>query len=131
MKKFNPFRPTRQKTDVLLCRFLESLVMPRSASNFRRLSCTLLKKIANFSKLFSYSCFDILQLFSCEKIFFKLILWYVMKIFHLFQYCNFITYCYIRTSEEKKFFFKTLNFFSNSAFLLFFRIFYTYDVISQ
>ncbi len=45
----NPFRPTRQKTDVLLCQFLESLVMLRSASNFRQLShcmsCTLSKKI--------------------------------------------------------------------------------------
>jgi hypothetical protein len=45
--------------------------------------------------------------------------------------CNIITDCYLRTSEEKKFKKNDFEFFSNSAFLLFFKIFYTYDAISR
>jgi hypothetical protein len=134
---FNPFRPTRQKTDVILCRFLESLVLLRSAPNFRRLphrmSCTLSKKkIWNFFKTFLVIVVLIyLSYFHVKKRFLNSFYDMLWTIFHLFQYWNFTTYCNVRTSGEKNSKKMSLNFFSNSAFSRFFRIFFTYYVISQ
>jgi hypothetical protein len=50
---------------------------------------TVEKKIEIFSNFFSYSCFDILKLFSCKKRFLNSFYDMLWTIFHLFQYCNF------------------------------------------
>jgi hypothetical protein len=65
--------------------------------------CTVKNKnLKYFQNFFSYSCFYILKLFSCEKRFLNSYYDMLWTIFHLFQYWNFTTYFNVRTSEEKK-----------------------------
>ncbi len=102
--------------------------MLRSTWNFRqsphRMSCTLfLKNVWNFLKPFLVIVILIyISYFCVKKRFLNSFYDMLWTIFHLFQYCNITTDCYVRTSEEKKVEKTTLNFFSYSDFRIFSKI---------
>ncbi len=87
--------------------------------------CTLKKNFSNILKTFLVIVVLIyLSYFCVKKRFLNSYYEMLWTIFHLFPYYNFTTYCYVRTSEEKRIEKMTLNFFSNSAFLRFFQDFF-------
>ncbi len=82
------------------------------------------KNLKYFQNFFSYSCFDILKLYSCEKTFLNLFYFMFWTIFHLFQYCNFTTGLLCKNFRRKKVRKNDFEFFLTVHFRGFFRIFF-------
>ncbi len=93
--------------------------------------CTVKKNLKYFQNFFSYSCFDILKLFSCEKTFFELILWYGITNFSSFSILQLHNILLCKNFRRKYFRKNGLEFFCNSSFSRFFQGFFTYHVLSQ
>ncbi len=87
--------------------------------------CTVKQKFSNMFKTFLVIVVLIyLSYFRVKKRLLNSYYDMLWTIFHLFQYYNFTTYCYVRTLEEKNFEKMTSNFFLTEHFCVFFRIFF-------
>ena len=133
----NPLTTTRQYTVAHFRRFFTvpkyfpigvkfpPNIAPRTLYTVRK------KKFENFQNFFCFEILKVPKLFWCKKTFFELKKIYIMKIIFVFYCRNFMRGFYVTTWQWKKLKKWSWIFFLTVHFHVFFKIFITFDIISQ